>query len=48
MRYLIIGGGISGTSAAEEIRKLDAGSTITILSEEQHPDLLAGSFASLH
>ncbi|MEK9131137.1 MAG: FAD-dependent oxidoreductase [Patescibacteria group bacterium] len=37
MRYLIIGGGISGTSAAEEIRKLDAGSTITILSEEQYP-----------
>ncbi len=36
MRYLIIGGGIAGTSAAEELRKLDPESEITILSEEQH------------
>ncbi|MEK7105383.1 MAG: FAD-dependent oxidoreductase [Patescibacteria group bacterium] len=36
MRYLIIGGGVAGTSAAEEIRKLDAESSITILSEEEH------------
>ncbi len=34
---LIIGGGIAGTTAAEEIRKRDAAAHITILSEEQHP-----------
>ncbi|HRH31983.1 MAG TPA: FAD-dependent oxidoreductase [bacterium] len=33
---LIIGGGIAGTTAAEEIRKRDASAHITILSEEQH------------
>ena len=36
MKYLIIGSGISGTSAAEELRKLDADCEITILSTEQH------------
>ncbi|HEY4528176.1 MAG TPA: FAD/NAD(P)-binding oxidoreductase, partial [Candidatus Paceibacterota bacterium] len=34
--YLIIGGGIAGTSAAEAIRKLDQGSKIAILENEGH------------
>lgn len=34
---IIIGGGIAGTAAAEEIRKRDAEAQITIISEEQHP-----------
>lgn len=34
---IIIGGGIAGTTAAEEIRKRDAEAQITIISEEQHP-----------
>ena len=34
--YLIIGGGIAGTSAAEAIRKLDPGSKIAILENEGH------------
>ena len=34
--YLIIGGGIAGTSAAEAIRKLDPGSKIAILEDEEH------------
>jgi NAD(P)H-nitrite reductase large subunit len=37
MRYTIIGGGIAGTTAAEELRKLDPQSEITLVSEEQHP-----------
>ncbi len=37
MHYLIIGGGIAGTSAAEELRKLDPKAEITIISEENHP-----------
>ena len=37
MRYLILGGGIAGTSAAEELRKRDAAAEIAIVSEEQHP-----------
>ena len=37
MHYVIIGGGIAGTTAAEELRKLDPSSEITIVSEEQHP-----------
>lgn len=37
MNYLIIGGGIAGTTAAEELRKLDFGAEITIVSEEHHP-----------
>ena len=36
MRYLIIGSGISGTTAAEELRKIDADAEITILSTEEH------------
>ena len=34
---LIIGGGIAGTTAAEEIRKRDPKVSITIIEEEQHP-----------
>ncbi|MBI4592224.1 FAD-dependent oxidoreductase [Candidatus Uhrbacteria bacterium] len=37
MNYLIIGGGVAGTTAAEELRKRDASAEITILSEEHHP-----------
>jgi NAD(P)H-nitrite reductase large subunit len=37
MNYLIIGGGVAGTTAAEELRKRDAQAEITILSEEHHP-----------
>ncbi len=36
MRYLIIGGGISGTTAAEELRKFDENAEITIISSEAH------------
>ncbi len=36
MRYVIIGGGIAGTTAAEELRKLDKTGEITLVSEEQH------------
>lgn len=36
MRYLIIGGGIAGTTASEEIRKMDPNSEITIVSAEEH------------
>lgn len=36
MKYLIIGGGITGTTAAEELRKLDATAEITIVSDEKH------------
>lgn len=34
---VIIGGGIAGTSAAEELRKLDASVNITIVEQEHHP-----------
>lgn len=34
MRYIIIGGGIAGTTAAEELRKLDLEAEITLISEE--------------
>ncbi len=37
MRLVIIGGGIAGVTAAEEVRKLDSDAEITILSEEFHP-----------
>jgi len=37
MNYLIIGGGIAGTTTADELRKLDADATITIISNEKHP-----------
>jgi NAD(P)H-nitrite reductase large subunit len=36
MKYLIIGGGISGTTAAEELRKIDENAEITIISAETH------------
>jgi NAD(P)H-nitrite reductase large subunit len=36
MHYVIIGGGIAGTTAAEELRKLDPDSEITLISEEYH------------
>ncbi len=35
--YLIIGGGVAGTSAASAIREQDANGRITILSEEPYP-----------
>lgn len=35
--YLIIGGGIAGTTAAETIRSLDNTGSITIISEEPYP-----------
>jgi nitrite reductase (NADH) large subunit len=49
-RYVIIGGGIAGTTAAEAIRAKDADGQVTILSEESHrlysrimlPNYLAG------
>ncbi len=37
MHYVIIGGGIAGTTAAEELRKLSPSSEITIVSDEHHP-----------
>jgi NAD(P)H-nitrite reductase large subunit len=37
MRYVIVGGGVAGTTAAEELRKLDDSAEITLISEEQHP-----------
>ncbi len=36
MKFLIIGGGITGTTAAEELRKLDKDAEITIVSAERH------------
>ncbi len=36
MQYVIIGGGIAGTTAAEELRKTDATAEITIVDEEAH------------
>ena len=36
-KYLIIGGGAAGTSAAEIIREIDKDSSITIVSDEIHP-----------
>lgn len=37
MQYVIVGGGIAGTTAAEELRKLSSDAEITIVGEEQHP-----------
>lgn len=37
MRYVIVGGGIAGTTAAEELRKLDSRTEVILVSEEQHP-----------
>ena len=36
-RYVIVGNGVAGTTAAEEIRKLDSTGSITILSSEDKP-----------
>lgn len=36
-RYVIVGGGIAGTTAAETIRKRDAEGAIAIISDEPHP-----------
>ncbi len=36
-RYVIIGGGIAGTTAAETIRKCDTEGKIAIISDEPHP-----------
>ncbi len=36
MRYLIIGSGVCGTSAAEELRKIDPNAEITLFSTETH------------
>src|SRR3990167_1071494 len=49
--YLILGGGVAGTTAAETIRKYDTASSITIIEAEQEPlyskvmltDLLKGT-----
>jgi nitrite reductase (NADH) large subunit len=51
MKYLIIGNGVAGTTAAENIRKRDQEGIITIISNEEKPfysrirliDLLAGT-----
>ena len=37
MNYVIIGGGIAGTTAAETIRSIDVQGSITILSKEPYP-----------
>lgn len=37
MRYVIVGAGIAGTTAAEELRKLDANAEIALISEEFEP-----------
>lgn len=37
MQYVIIGGGIAGTTAAENLRKLDPKSEITIIEREPYP-----------
>ncbi|HBL39978.1 TPA: hypothetical protein DDZ10_04935 [Candidatus Uhrbacteria bacterium] len=36
IRYVIVGAGIAGTSAAEEIRKCDQEGEITLIGEEEH------------
>ena len=37
MRYVIVGGGVAGTAAADAIRKRDPEGSITILSDEPYP-----------
>lgn len=37
MRYVIIGAGIAGTTAAEEIRKADPNAELTLIGKEPHP-----------
>ena len=36
MHYIVVGGGVAGTTAAEELRKLNPTSEITLISEEHH------------
>src|SRR5437868_15212338 len=36
-RYVVIGNGIAGQTCAEELRKLDAESSIVIIAAERHP-----------
>src|SRR6266571_6117526 len=36
-RYLIVGNGIAGQTCAEELRKLDAEASITMVAAERHP-----------
>jgi len=36
-KYVIIGGGIAGTTAAENIREKDSGGTIAIIGDEKYP-----------
>lgn len=36
-KYVIVGGGIAGTTAAETIRKIDSEGKIAIISDEPHP-----------
>jgi NAD(P)H-nitrite reductase large subunit len=36
-RYVILGNGVAGQTCAEELRKLDASSAVTILAAEPHP-----------
>ena len=37
MRYVIVGAGAAGTTAAEELRRLDPASEVILISQEQHP-----------
>lgn len=37
MQYVILGNGIAGQTCAEELRRLDAGASITLLAAEPHP-----------
>lgn len=37
MRYVIVGGGIAGTMAAEELRRRDAAAEVALVDQEEHP-----------
>ena len=37
MKYVVVGGGIAGVRAAEQLRRQDAEAEITIVSDESHP-----------
>ena len=36
-RYLLVGGGLASSQAAKQLRQLDPGASITIVSDERHP-----------
>lgn len=36
-RYLLIGGGLASSQAAKQLRQLDPGASITLVSEDRHP-----------